>query len=123
MTPAPRVDSCPLPQQEQVTEILKIVPLGTPRDDVAKTLREAGILGSFTENRRIYYCDLWDRGDNSRWHINVTLLFDEAGILYATQPDSQGNINPSPASTSTGSQSAEPKAETAQEAFNAFFAE
>ena len=129
LTPAPRVDSCPLPQQEQVAKILKIVPLGTSRDEVAKTLREEGILGSFNENRTIFYCDLWDRGDNSRWHINVTLLFDADGNLYATQPDAQGSINPSPASRSTsestaaGSLPAGPRAETAQEAINAFFAE
>lgn len=100
LTPAPQLSACPLPAAEQVAEILQIVPLGTSRDDVATKLKDAGVLGGFNTNRSIFYCDLWARNDKLRWHINVALLFDDEGILYATQPDASGQMNPSP-STAT----------------------
>lgn len=97
-SPAAGLTSCPLPTTEQVHEILTIVPLGTPRDDAIEQLDQAGITGNFGENRSIYYCDLWKRRDGLRWHINVVLLFDDEGKLYATRPDAAGQVDPSPRS-------------------------
>ncbi len=106
LTPAPVTVSCPLPVNQQVTAVLEVVPLGTPRDEVAAKLKAAGVLGSFNDNRSIYYCDLWAREGGHRWHINVALLFDEDGTLYATRPDSQGQLNPTPQTTAKDNQPA-----------------
>ncbi len=62
-----------------------MVPKGTRRDDALRKLTEAGIEGSFGISQRVYYCELWNRPDGSRWHLNVALLFDETGKLYKTQ--------------------------------------
>lgn len=70
--------------QEQSNAIQRIVPKGTPRDDAEKKLREAGIVGSFaTKHRSVYHCELWNRPDGERWHLYVTLLFDDQKRLYA----------------------------------------
>lgn len=90
LTPSPGLMACPLPASEQVQRVLKVAPLGTPRDEVLKELETAGVAGSFGENQSIYYCDIWKQEDGSRWHINVALLFDENGLLYATRPDQSG---------------------------------
>lgn len=97
LTPAPQLVTCPLSSADQVAEILQIVPIGTSREDVPAKLKAAGIAGGFNTNRSIYYCDLWKRDGDLRWHINVSLLFDEQGLLYATQPDATGKVDPSPA--------------------------
>jgi hypothetical protein len=76
---------CPLTYSEQAKEVLSVVPKGTRRDDALRKLAEAGIEGSFGSSRRVYYCELWNRRDGSRWHLNVALLFDETGKLYRTQ--------------------------------------
>lgn len=94
-TPLPGMVSCPLPVTEQVASILEVVPLGTSREDATKLLRAAGVQGTFNDTRTIFYCDLWDRGEGPRWHINVALLFDEDGQLIGTRPDSNGAlVNP-----------------------------
>lgn len=93
LTPAPGLMACPLPASEQVQRVLKVAPVGTPRDAVVKQLEEAGVEGTFGENQSIYYCDVWKQADGSRWHINVALLFDENGVLYATRPDRAGRAS------------------------------
>lgn len=100
-TPAPNLVSCPLPTTEQVNEILKIAPLGTSRDEVVQKLTKAGIAGSFGENQSLFYCDIWKRGDDLRWHLNVVLLFDDDGKLYATRPDTTGQVDNTPRSHTT----------------------
>src|ERR1700693_5875363 len=77
--------ACPLTYSEQEKEVLTVFPRGTRRDDALRKLAAAGIEGSFGISRRVYYCDLWNRSDGSRWHLNVALLFDETGRLYKTQ--------------------------------------
>lgn len=101
MTPAPSLVSCPLPQADQARAILDIAPLDTPRDEVVERLKKAGFAGNFGENNSIFYCDIWDKGEGIRWHVNVSLLFDEEGRLYATRPDSQGQTPLSPKSAAT----------------------
>jgi hypothetical protein len=93
LTPSPGLMACPLPPSEQVERVLKVTPLGTPRDEVVKQLELAGVAGNFSEGKSIYYCDIWDQKDGSRWHINVALLFDEDGVLYATRPDLAGRAS------------------------------
>jgi hypothetical protein len=78
---------CPLTYSEQEKEVLNVVPKGTRRDDALRKLAAAGIEGSFGISRRVYYCDLWNRPDGNRWHMNVALLFDETGRLYKTQTE------------------------------------
>lgn len=95
LTPAPGLMACPLPVSEQVQRVLKVAPIGTPREDVLRQLEEAGVAGTFGENQSIYYCDIWEQADGSRWHINVALLFDENGVLYATRPDRAGRATAS----------------------------
>lgn len=88
MTPAPGLITCPLPVSEQTAKILDIVPLGTSRDDAIKRLDKAGVIGNFStgDSKSTYYCDVWQRDKDERWHINVVLLFDENGTLYGTRP-------------------------------------
>jgi len=81
----PRVIPSPLTYSEQEQEILAIAPLGTERDQVVEKLNAAGVTGNFGTSRSIYYCDLWNRDNGERWHMNVALLFDKSGKLYRTQ--------------------------------------
>jgi hypothetical protein len=76
---------CPLTYSEQEKEILTVVPKGTRRDEALRRLVAAGVEGSFGISQRVYYCDLWNRKNGERWHINVALLFDDTGRLYRTQ--------------------------------------
>ena len=80
-----RIIPSPLTYSEQENEILALVPLGTERDEAARKLSAAGIDGDFGTGRNIYYCDLWNRKNGERWHLNVALLFDKSGKLYKTQ--------------------------------------
>jgi len=98
MTPQPGLVACPLPSIEQVTQIRQIAPLGTPREEAIAALQKAGVVGNFGQNQSIFYCDIWQK-EEERWHINVALLFDENGVLYATQPDLNGKLPESPKST------------------------
>jgi hypothetical protein len=82
----PRLVSSPLSAAEQQQAVLKIAPLGTPRDEALERLKEAGIVLSPGSNASIYYCDVWNREGGERWYLNVALLFDASGQLYLTRP-------------------------------------
>ncbi|GAB4135627.1 MAG: hypothetical protein Tsb009_02090 [Planctomycetaceae bacterium] len=76
----------PLSYREQVGEIQKIVSVGMPRDEVIRRLNNVGIHGDFSASgRSIYYCELWERKNGERWHLNVALLFDQDGRFYRTR--------------------------------------
>lgn len=77
--------ACPLTYSEQEKELLTVVPKGTRREEALRRLAAAGVEGSFGISRRVYYCDLWNRPNGERWHINVALLFDDTGKFYKTQ--------------------------------------
>jgi hypothetical protein len=99
---------CPLTYSEQEKEVLGVVPKGTRRDDALRKLASAGIEGSFGISRRVYYCDLWNRPDGNRWHLNVALLFDETGKLYKTQAaECDVTASPEKSLSPSGSQSNE----------------
>ncbi|MCA9118331.1 MAG: hypothetical protein KDA79_24875, partial [Planctomycetaceae bacterium] len=83
------VDS-PLGLLEQREEILRIAPPGTPREEAVRRLEEAGVRGNAGAGPGIWYCDLWERPDRSRWHLNVALLFDENGRVYAARAAAPG---------------------------------
>jgi hypothetical protein len=55
---AGRLVPSPLTFDQQRNKILKVVSLGTPRDDVESRLKEAGIEGQFGINQAVYYCDI-----------------------------------------------------------------
>jgi hypothetical protein len=100
---------CPLTYSEQTKEVLNVVPKGTRREDALRKLAAAGIEGNFGSSRRVYYCELWNRPDGSRWHLNVALLFDETGKLYRTQSaDSEVTASPEKSLPPSASQSNEP---------------
>lgn len=99
-----RVAACPLNFEQQSAEVLSIAPLGTPRDVTIERLGAAGFRGDFAHmSTSIYYCDLWERPDGARWHTRVALLFDEAGLLYATRP-SDSTVTANPSQGSAGAQ-------------------
>lgn len=75
----------PLTYSEQEKEVLAKVPIGTPKAEAMRQLQAAGIEGSYGSSQRIYYCDLWNRPNGDRWHMNVALLFDESGKVYKAQ--------------------------------------
>lgn len=81
-----QVVPAPMVFDEQSKELLKIAPLGTPKAEAIQKLDAAGITGEFASSPSIYYCDLWERENGKRWHLNVALLFNEAGALYKTRP-------------------------------------
>jgi len=81
-----QVVPAPIVFDEQSKELLKIAPLGTPKAEAIQKLEAAGISGEFASSPSIYYCDLWERENGKRWHLNVALLFNEAGALYKTRP-------------------------------------
>jgi hypothetical protein len=85
-SPGGNLVECPLSAAEQQQAVLEVVPRGTSRGEALRRLKEAGI--EFTPGRKdsIYYLSLWNRANGERWHINVALLFDPAGNLYATRP-------------------------------------
>ncbi len=89
-TMSPSLVTCPWPAAEQARKIDELVPPGTTREEAVSRLKKAGIAGNFGEADSIYYCDIWNRSDSERWHINVALLFDEEGKLYALRPDPHG---------------------------------
>lgn len=81
---------CPLAIDEQQEEILRIVPIGTDRDLASRKLGEAGI--EFTPSAsvsgrppRTLYLDTWTQLDGERWAMDVAMLFDESGKLYAVR--------------------------------------
>jgi hypothetical protein len=76
---------CPMTYSEQEKAILAIAPMGTDRETVLKKLTEAGIEGSSATSQHVYYCDIWDRPNKERWHMDVALMFDQSGKLYKTQ--------------------------------------
>jgi hypothetical protein len=98
-TMPPSLVSCPLPAVEQASRIEELVPLGTTREEAISRLKKEGIAGNFGEADSIFYCDIWNRSDSERWHINVALLFDDDGKLYALRPDphAQGAATDTPA--------------------------
>jgi hypothetical protein len=112
-TLAPQIVPCPLTYSEQEKELLTVAPKGTRRDDALHKLAAAGIEGSFGISHRVYYCELWNRPDGNRWHLNVALLFDETGRLYKTQAAdcdvTVSSDNSDKSLPTTGSQGNEPR--------------
>lgn len=76
----------PLNALEQGDEIEKLAPPGTPREEVERRLKEAGVEVSPGSSPHIAYCDVWNRAGGDRWVLNVALLFDESGKLLGTRP-------------------------------------
>lgn len=77
----------PIPASEQQFSVLEIVQPGTERDEAIARLNEAGILGSFgaTGAKSVFYCDVWNREDGERWHLDVAVLFDDQGRVINTR--------------------------------------
>src|SRR5262249_11519218 len=94
-TMSPALVACPMPPSEQAAKIQKIVPLGTPREEAIKKLKQAGVLGAFGANKSIFYCDTWSQSEEERWHIHVSLLFDDQGELYEVRTDPKPGAGPS----------------------------
>jgi hypothetical protein len=76
---------CPMTYSEQEKAILAIAPMGADRETVLRKLADAGIEGSSATTQHIYYCDIWNRPNKERWHLDVALMFDQSGKLYKTQ--------------------------------------
>ncbi len=72
----------PMPTETQQAEVLAIAPAGTPRVEALQKLSDAGLIVHQGASETIYYCDVWNRPDGSRWRMDVALLFDKQGNLY-----------------------------------------
>lgn len=82
----PQLVDAPLSGSEQQQAILDIVPLGTPRADVEKKLKEAGLQMHDGSGPSTAYCDVWNReSEKQRWYVNLMLLFDSENKLYAVR--------------------------------------
>ena len=80
-----RISASPLSSEEQQRAVLEIVPLGTPRLESIRRLKDAGFEMTPGTAESVYYCDIWNRQDGQRWHMNVALQFDQTGALYRTR--------------------------------------
>ena len=80
-----KIVSSPLSVEQQQEAVLEVAPLQTPRTEVERRLRAAGIQITPGLSPSICYCDVWNRKDGSRWRIDVALLFDRNDQLYATR--------------------------------------
>lgn len=88
------ISPSPLSTDEQQQALLAIVPHGTARDEARQRLQQAGIEFSTGQSQSVYYCTLWNRPDGGRWQLDVALLFDADGRLYATRRgDSETGID------------------------------
>jgi hypothetical protein len=108
-TLSPALVPCPLPVAEQAARIQELVPLGTPREQAIERLKRAGIDGTLGAANSIYYCDTWRQNDQERWHINVELLFDQNGKVYAYRPDPSGQVTAAHDDAGTAKVSKPPK--------------
>jgi hypothetical protein len=92
----------PLSVEQQQRAVLDLVPVGSTRDEAERRLKAAGIEYTASRSQSIYYLSLWNRRDGERWHINVALLFDGEGKLYASRPADAAVERMSAASASAG---------------------
>lgn len=79
------LSNAPLSVEEQQQQVLTIAPIGTPRNEVATRLKKAGIEFTSSAGDSVYYCEAWQRDDGKRWILDVALLFNESGELYAAR--------------------------------------
>ncbi|MFO1020709.1 MAG: hypothetical protein U0903_08440 [Planctomycetales bacterium] len=70
---------------EQSKEIEKLAPIGTPRAEVERRLRAAGIMVAPGKTQALAYCDQWNRSGASL-PMNVALQFDAEGKLIGMRP-------------------------------------
>jgi hypothetical protein len=75
----------PLTISEQQSALLRVVPLGTPREQVEQLLGKAGIEYVKAPRETVIHCTVWNQPGGERWHINVALLFDRNKELYAVR--------------------------------------
>ena len=69
---------------DQKAALEEITPLGTPREEVAQRLKEAGIAYSTPSNSPhpgVFYCETWEMKSGERFQMYSELLFDEEGRL------------------------------------------
>lgn len=94
------IEPAPVSAAEQRMQILEIVPVGTPRDEAVRRLEAAGIEGGYgaTGAESTYYCDVWNRPDGERWHIDVAVLFDDDGRVWIAR---SGSTSVTPLGTRT----------------------
>jgi hypothetical protein len=76
----------PLSFAEQKQMIIQAAPLGTSRDSIEAKLDAAGIEGQFSAGKTLFYAEAMRRPDDTRWALEVNLLFDENGVLFDIQP-------------------------------------
>lgn len=105
----PSLVACPMSAVEQAARVQKIVPIGTPREDAVANLKKAGIDGTFGTGNSIFYCDTWTQSDDERWHMNVELLFNESGEVYAYRPDPERHAAGLPDDVGTATVTKPPK--------------
>ena len=69
--------------QDQHTALLEIAPLGTPRAEVAKKLKQAGVKyePSKGSNPGVFHCVHWEMETGEQYYLYSDLLFDSDGLL------------------------------------------
>lgn len=78
---------CPISTVEQAAKVQDVAKIGMSREQAIAALKQAGISGTFGTAQSIYYCDSWAQSDKEQWIINVQILFNEQGQVYAYRPD------------------------------------
>jgi hypothetical protein len=85
----PQTVRCPIEDAALTKKILEVVPVGTPRDEAIKRMREAGIGGAFGSEhsafgKDYFCCQTWRRSNGEVWRISLLLHFDKSGKLCET---------------------------------------
>ncbi len=85
----PQMVRCPLDDSDLSKKILAVAPVGTPRDEAVRRLKEAGIVGAFGSEhsafgKDYYCCQAWRRPQGEVWRISLLVHFDKSGKLCET---------------------------------------
>ena len=97
----PSTVRCPIPDADLTKKILAIAPVGTPREEAIRKLREAGVEGAFGSDKSgfgkdYFCCQTWRRPHGEAWRISLLLHFDKEGKLVETLdlPDLNADAKP-----------------------------
>jgi hypothetical protein len=104
----PSTVRCPIPDADLTKKILAIAPVGTPRDEAIRKLREAGVGGAFGSDKSgfgkdYFCCQTWRRSHGEAWRISLLLHFDKEGKLVETLDLPDLNADAKPKATRTAS--------------------
>jgi hypothetical protein len=84
---------------DQQTALMEIAPIGTPREEVARKLKEAGVSyqPSPPPDPGVFYCESWEMPNGERFLMASEILFDSEGRLLEIREVPNNHLTGSPA--------------------------